>query len=142
MISSNNGVMATRNPKFSQETFQEMVTHAMVIHDLPFSFFEYEGVRNFCKYLEPEASLVCKNTSKSDIKKLYATQQKRLRDELLRCPSRICLTSDAWASIVIDGYLSLTAHYVDSSWILQKRILNFSHFPPPHTGVAIAENLG
>ncbi|XP_023765160.2 zinc finger BED domain-containing protein RICESLEEPER 2-like [Lactuca sativa] len=142
MISSNNGVMATRNPKFSQETFREMVTHAMVRHDLPFSFVEYEGVRNFCKYLEPEASLVCRNTAKSDIQKLYTTQQKRLRDESLRCPSRICLTSDAWTSIVTDGYLSLTAHYVDSSWVLQKRILNFSHFPPPHTGVAIAEKLG
>nr|KAJ0201269.1 hypothetical protein LSAT_V11C600321100 [Lactuca sativa] len=73
---------------------------------------------------------------------VMATRNPKLRDELLRCPSRICLTSDAWTSIVTDGYLSLTAHYADSSWVLQKRILNFSHFPPPHTGVAIAKNLG
>ncbi|XP_052622628.1 zinc finger BED domain-containing protein RICESLEEPER 2-like [Lactuca sativa] len=55
--------------------------------------------------------------------------------------NRICLTSDAWTSIVTDGYLSLTAHYVNSKWVLQKRILNFSEFPPPHIGVAIAEKL-
>nr|KAJ0191769.1 hypothetical protein LSAT_V11C800442250 [Lactuca sativa] len=58
-----------------------------------------------------------------------------------KCPRRICLTSDAWTSIVTDGYLSLTAHYVNSKWVLQKRILNFSEFPPPHIGVAIAEKL-
>lgn len=60
---------------------------------------------------------------------------------MVRYPSRICLTSDAWTSIVTDGYLSLTAHYVDSNWVLQKRILIFSYFPPPHTGVAIAEKI-
>nr|KAJ0194396.1 hypothetical protein LSAT_V11C800414680 [Lactuca sativa] len=43
--------------------------------------------------------------------------------------------------MVTDGYLSLTTYYVDSKWVLQKRILNFSEFPPPHTGVAIANKL-
>nr|KAJ0207404.1 hypothetical protein LSAT_V11C500266360 [Lactuca sativa] len=69
-----------------------------------------------------------------DIKKLHAIHCVRLRGELLKCPSRICLTSDAWTSF-------LTAHYVDSKWVLQKRILIFYEFPPLHIGVVIVEKL-
>ncbi|CAH1425181.1 unnamed protein product [Lactuca virosa] len=141
MISDSQGVMDLRNPKFSQERLRELLIEAVIRHDLPFSFVEYEGIRNIYKYLEPNSSHICRNTAKADIKKLHASHCVRLRGELLKCPSRICLTSDAWTSIVTDGYLSLTAHYVDSKWVLQKRILNFSEFPPPHSGVAIAEKL-
>ncbi|KAL4578780.1 hypothetical protein LXL04_014911 [Taraxacum kok-saghyz] len=141
MIASNSGSIDMRNPKFSQAKFRELLIEGVVRHDLPFSFVEYEEMRKVWKYLEPNTSNICRNTAKADIQKLYETQWSRLRGELLRCPSRICLTSDAWTSIVTDGYLSLTAHYVDRSWVLQKRILNFSEFPPLHTGVAIAEKI-
>ncbi|KAJ9557104.1 LOW QUALITY PROTEIN: hypothetical protein OSB04_011718 [Centaurea solstitialis] len=130
--------MGIRNLKFSQEKFRELLIHALVRHDLPFSFVEYEGIRNIFTYLEPNVIHISRNTGKSDIRKLYESQTNRLRDELARCPSRICLTSDAWTSIITDGYLSLSAHYQLG---LQKRILNFSYFPPPHTGVAIAEKI-
>ena len=141
MIASNKGAIDMRNPKFSQAKFRELLIEGVVRHDLPFSFVEYEGMRKVWKYLESNTSNICRNTAKADIQKLYETQWSRLRGELLRCPSRICLTSDAWTSIVTDGYLSLTAHYVDRNWVLQKRILNFFEFPPPHTGVAIAEKI-
>ncbi|XP_042426180.1 zinc finger BED domain-containing protein RICESLEEPER 2-like [Zingiber officinale] len=93
------------------------------------------------QYLEPRVCHFSRNTVKSDIKKIYGVEFGRLRTELLACPSRICLTSDAWTSIATDGYLSLTAHYVNKNWLLQKRILNFSYIPPPHTGVALAEKI-
>lgn len=35
----------------------------------------------------------------------------------------------------------MTAHYIDSDWKLQNKILSFSAFPPPHTGYAIAMKL-
>ncbi|KAF8413841.1 hypothetical protein HHK36_001835 [Tetracentron sinense] len=35
--------------------------------------------------------------------------------------------------------MSLTGHYLDANWVLQKKILSFKHVPPPHTGVAIAD---
>ncbi|KAL4574029.1 hypothetical protein LXL04_020851 [Taraxacum kok-saghyz] len=118
MIASNSGAIDMRNPKFSQAKFRELLIEGVVRHDLPFSFVEYEGMRKVWKYLESNTSNICRNTAKADIQKLYKTQWSRLRGELLRCPSRICLTSDAWTSIVTDGYLSLTAHYVDQNWVL------------------------
>jgi hypothetical protein len=35
----------------------------------------------------------------------------------------------------------VTCHFVDSNWLLQKRILNFCNVPPPHSGVVIADAL-
>ncbi|GKB24423.1 zinc finger BED domain-containing protein RICESLEEPER 2-like protein [Tanacetum coccineum] len=141
MISSSRGVIGARNSNFNQGKFRELLVHAVVRHDLPFSFTEYEGVKGVFKYLEPDVTHITRNTTKADMLKMHGVESKRLRDELLSCPSRICLTSDAWTSIVTDSYLSLTAHYVDKNWVLQKRILNFSFFPPPHTGIALAEKL-
>lgn len=51
------------------------------------------------------------------------------------------MTSDLWTSAITDGYICLTAHFIDQAWVLQKRILNFCHMPPPHTGVALAEKM-
>ena len=40
-----------------------------------------------------------------------------------------------------DGYVCFTAHFIDKAWNLQKKVLNFSFMPPPHTGVALSEKL-
>ena len=56
-------------------------------------------------------------------------------------PGRVALTSDCWTSVTTDGYISLTAHFVDQNWCLQKKVLAFTLMPPPHTGVALAEKV-
>ncbi|KAL5543462.1 hypothetical protein UlMin_007246 [Ulmus minor] len=54
---------------------------------------------------------------------------------------RVSLTSDLWSSCISDGYMCLTAHFIDKEWRLQKRILNFCFMPPPHTSVALSEKI-
>ncbi|KAK2634742.1 hypothetical protein Ddye_029534 [Dipteronia dyeriana] len=56
-------------------------------------------------------------------------------------PGRICLTSDLWTSINTDGFLCLTAHFLDGNWILQKKVLNFCIMLPPHDGVSLAHKI-
>ncbi|WP_227632303.1 hypothetical protein, partial [Klebsiella pneumoniae] len=53
----------------------------------------------------------------------------------------IGLTSDLWTSLTTDGYLCLTAHFIDKNWKLHKTILNFDFMPPPHTGIALCEKI-
>ncbi|KAG6515157.1 hypothetical protein ZIOFF_025542 [Zingiber officinale] len=65
------------------------------------------GMWNIFKYLEPRVCHFSRNTIKSDIKKIYGVEFGRLRTELLACPSRICLTYDAWTFIATDGYPEL-----------------------------------
>ena len=55
--------------------------------------------------------------------------------------SKFCLTTDMWHSIVDEGYLSLTAHYIDDDWKLHNKIIAFCHVPPPHNANMIHERL-
>ncbi|MCH89441.1 zinc finger BED domain-containing protein RICESLEEPER, partial [Trifolium medium] len=74
-----------------------------------------------------------------DMIKMYDDEKRKLKEALSKVPSRICLTSDVWTSCTTEGYISLTAHYVDEGWKLNSKILNFSPFPPPHSGRELAK---
>ncbi|XP_042514460.1 zinc finger BED domain-containing protein RICESLEEPER 2-like [Macadamia integrifolia] len=75
----------------------------------------------------------------SDILRLYNLESIRIRNLLNSFSGRISLTSDLWTSITNDGYIALTAHYIDKDWVLHKKLLKFCIMPPPHTGIHICE---
>ncbi|KMT08905.1 hypothetical protein BVRB_6g136250 [Beta vulgaris subsp. vulgaris] len=139
--SSSSGSLLKRMPDVNLDVFREMLAIAVVRHDLPFQFAEYEGVRRCFAYLNPNVKVVSRNTLKADIQKLYVREKGKLKDELGLVRGRIALTSDCWSFITTDGYISLTAHFVDNDWRLQKRILNFRFMPPPHTGVHLSDHV-
>ncbi|XP_024023525.1 zinc finger BED domain-containing protein RICESLEEPER 2 isoform X1 [Morus notabilis] len=139
LISQDKGTLALSAKRFDAEHSRELITTAIILHDLPFSFVEYEAVRATYQYLHPEITLVTRNTLKADVQTMFSREKARIKSMLDLSPGRICLTSDLWTSIVADGYLSLTAHFIDKDWVLQKRILNFCFMPSPHTGIALSE---
>ena len=51
---------------------------------------------------------------------------------------RICLTSDIWTSWTHNGFLCITAYYIDNEWKLNKRIISFKIINAPHNGKNIA----
>ncbi|XP_062099771.1 zinc finger BED domain-containing protein RICESLEEPER 2-like [Humulus lupulus] len=141
VVSQDKGIVALGSKRFDPNHFRELMTRAIILHDLPFSFVEYEGVRATYEYLYPGITLVTRNTAKADVVKMHALEKARIKSMLNNNSSRICLTSDLWTSIVTDGYITITAHFIDKDWVLQKRILNFCFIPPPHSGVAICSTM-
>ena len=111
----------------------------IVKHDLPLQFCEYEGVKDLFSYLNPDVKVLTRRTNKSDVLKLFSNERERLKQYFHSFSGRVFFTSDCWTSINTDGFISLTAYYIDRSWTLHKRILNFSLLPPLHNGVSIAE---
>ncbi|KAL3649077.1 hypothetical protein CASFOL_005480 [Castilleja foliolosa] len=59
---------------------------------------------------------------------------------LADAPSRICLTSDVWTACTYEGYICLTAHFIDADWRLNSFVLSFI-VPPPHTGIELANKV-
>jgi len=57
--------------------------------------------------------MIPRNTVKVDIGRMYMKEKLMLKELLASIPSRICLTSNLWISINTDGFISLTAHFVD-----------------------------
>ena len=114
---------------------------AIVRHDLPFSFVEYDGVRNMLKYLNPEVKFISRITAASDVWKLYVENKERLKECLAHIQGRICLTCDLWTACTNEGYLCLTAHYVDLDWKLSSKILAFCDMQPPHSGYELSKKI-
>ena len=101
--------------KITQEVFCEMLAEAIIKHNLPFSFVEYEGIRKVFSYLNSEVKHISRNTSKVDVVKLYKKENDDVKNKLKSIPCRICLTSDLWTSVTSEGYICLMAHYVDEN---------------------------
>ncbi|CAL9008221.1 unnamed protein product [Prunus brigantina] len=141
LLSKSEGSIITRSAKFDPNKFRELLVMAIIKHELPFQFVEYAGIRDVFNYICADIKLISRNTAKADVLSLYNREKGKLKELLDSITGRVCLTSDLWTSITTDGYLSLTAHFVDANWKLQKRILNFSFMPPPHSGVALCEEI-
>ncbi|WOL19965.1 zinc finger BED domain-containing protein RICESLEEPER 2-like [Canna indica] len=71
------------------EKFRELVVSAMVMHNLPFQFVEYEDIRACFQYLRPGVQYVSRNTAKADVLKLYELQKKKMKSMLAMTPSRV-----------------------------------------------------
>lgn len=121
--------------------FREMVAVAIIQHNLPYSFVEYEKIREAFTYANPTIEFWCRNTAASDVFKIYEKEKMKLKAVLAKIPGRVWLTTDLWRAIIVEGYMCLTVHYVDVDGVLKTKILSFCAFPPPHSGVAIAIKL-
>ncbi|KAL4554093.1 hypothetical protein LXL04_039800 [Taraxacum kok-saghyz] len=115
---------------FKPERFRELVSQAIIKHNLPFMF-----------YLNENVITISRNTAKFDVTNLFKREKVRLKTLLESLPGRVSLTSYLWTSINTDGFLCVTCHFIDTEWKLQKRILNFQHMPPPHNGVCLTEKI-
>lgn len=139
--SNAHGALETKLCAFKFDEFRELLALAIARHNLPLQLVEYEGIRSCFSYLNPDVKFVSRGTIKNDLLKIYGKERLKLYELLQRAPGRIALTSDCWTSVTTDGYISLTAHFVDKNWRLQKKILAFTFVPPPHTGAALAEKV-
>ena len=80
--------------KITQEEFCEMLAEAIIKHNLPFSFVEYDGIRKVFRYLNSDVKHISRNTSKPNVLKLYKKENDDVKNKLKSIPGRICLTSD------------------------------------------------
>ncbi|KAG2688933.1 hypothetical protein I3760_09G116200 [Carya illinoinensis] len=141
MLGQNSGGISVSTSKFDPVQYRQLLVEAIVKHDLPFRFVEYSGVRTFMQYVRPDIPIISRNTAKADLIKMYHREKKRIKCMLSDAPGRICLTSDLWTSLSTDGYMCVTAHFLDKKWDLKKRVLNFSFMPPPHNGISLSEKI-
>jgi len=98
-------------------------------------------LRTWITYLNLDRCLISRNTIKSDVMKIHMKEKHILKEEFRKVKNRICLTSNLWTSLTGEGYIALTAHYVDTKWKLCSKIMNFCHFPPPHIGFELSKKI-
>ena len=75
-----------------------------------------------------------------DCCQLYLDEKLKLRNFFRSNTTRVCLTIDYWTSVQNLNYMTLTAHFVDNEWKLQKTIINF-YLIPNHKGDTIGKHI-
>ena len=134
-----NGIL--KKWKFDSKAYRDALSKCIIQHDLPFSYAEYEGVTAVNKILNPEFKPISRNTAKTDCTKVFLIEKEKLKSLLATLPGRICLTSDVWTAVTTQGYMTVTAHYVDEKWKLNSKLLSFCELDSPHSGFELSGKL-
>uniref|UniRef100_A0ACD5WTF9 Uncharacterized protein n=1 Tax=Avena sativa TaxID=4498 RepID=A0ACD5WTF9_AVESA len=116
---------------FSQEDCRRALAKMIIMDEYPFSVVEGEGFIAYSKTLQPQFEPPSRYTVARDCLNLYLEEKAKLKDILRH--QRVCLTTDTWTSIQNQNYTSLTAHWINSRWELERKVLNFC-FVPDHAG--------
>ena len=70
--------------------------------------------------------------------KKFQIEQENLKQYFANFEGKICLTSNIWTSLMHRGLLCITARYIDSEWMLNKRIISFKTINTSHNGKNMA----
>ncbi|BFG20774.1 hypothetical protein CerSpe_070480 [Prunus speciosa] len=110
--------------------------------ELPFTFVDSHDFKGLiqCAFC-PQYKGISASTCKRDVLKKFDKERINLLAVFENLDSKICLTSDVWSSRQKMGYMSLTAHFIDKEWCLNKRIICFKMIEYPHTGESLATHI-
>lgn len=128
--------------QYSQARMRKLFVMLIVKKDLPWTFAEDEDVEEFFqKALQPLYRAVSRHTIRNDTLAMFKEWRNHLVNKFIDLKCKVSFTSDIWTGNNNNGFLCLTAHWIDDEWNIQKRILAFRHIPHPHNGLTIASTI-
>ncbi|CAH9120984.1 unnamed protein product [Cuscuta epithymum] len=134
--------MSLNRPLPTTSAIREAMSVFFVSCALPFSLVEAPGFKHFMSVIAPQFQQVSRMTIKRDAVSNYKTHKAIVAQELDSAPGRICFTTDNWRSEhTSDEFMCVTAHWIDKSWKLQKRIIKFAALPPSLDGSSLADEI-
>ena len=108
---------------FDKKISREKLACAIILHEYPLSIIDHVGFREFATSLQPLFKMVSRNTIKGDIMKIYEVEKDKMISYLEKLQSRVAITTDMWTSNQKKGYMAITVHYIDESWLLHHHIV-------------------
>ncbi|KAL4337260.1 hypothetical protein AHAS_Ahas12G0092400 [Arachis hypogaea] len=105
---------------------RSILTEMFVTEELAFRFVERNMFQRLLHSLQPKFKIPSRTTLTRDILSFYETEKMKLQSYFSHHCQKVCLTTDTWTTSSQNlTYMSLTAHFIDNDWKLQKRILKF-----------------
>nr|XP_055027515.1 E3 SUMO-protein ligase ZBED1-like [Misgurnus anguillicaudatus] len=119
----------------------EAITFYIATDMLPIYSVEKRGFNHMLKVLDARYVVPSRKYFASvALPHLYNTTREKIRSELEEMQF-YSATTDLWSSRTMQPYLSLTVHYINTSWTLRSICLQTAYFPDNHTGDVIAHGL-
>ncbi|KAI6673199.1 hypothetical protein NL676_001105 [Syzygium grande] len=132
-MKDDNASAATVGSNYDQRRSQFDLARMIIIHGYPLNMVEHVGFKVFVKNLQPLFELVTMNKIEADCLEIYEKEKQKVFEVLDKLPGRISLSIDAWAGSGDVRFFCLAAYFVDESWQLKKKILNFVSVDSSHT---------
>ncbi|KAK1572245.1 hypothetical protein Q3G72_029553 [Acer saccharum] len=73
--SGSEGGSSSDSDRKDPQVFQELVTAAIIMHDLPLRFFEWSHVRKMIEFVSDDVNLVSKETTEMDVLKVHRREK-------------------------------------------------------------------
>eukprot|EP00267_Zea_mays_P051787 XP_020404781.1 uncharacterized protein LOC109944431 [Zea mays] len=109
--------------------------------DLPLWFGESDAFQEYItKAHNPKFVKSSRQTTARDLIKLYNERVLKLI-ESFKSVSSVALTSDIWNGKAKEDYISVVAHFVNSNWELEKRLIGLRLIDVKHSGNNIAKRV-
>ena len=126
----------------SHEKIIKLLVEMVVDDMLPIATVEHKGFRNLISYLAPTFPIPSRRSITARLEAKY-DELKAKSVQLLGGDSSqgVALTTDMWKSIATEGYIGVTAHYIDQSWCLRSLVLSTEAMEERHTAVNISQRL-
>ena len=107
----------------------------------PASIVEDRGFLEFLQVVDPKYRPPSRRTiMRSILPSRYQEIQHRLQDELDE--TKFCaLTTDLWTSRATESYITVTCHFLTSSWELRSTVLDTLHVNQSHTAEVLSTEL-
>lgn len=123
-----------------KERITRRLTDLAIETFLPFSTLEHPAFKAYTNELEDRYIVPGRKSVLNNIHKLYGTVKDVLYKDLIETPY-VAITHDAWKSINVQSYDTITVHYISEDWVLKSAVLRTQLFWGSHTGENIAYNL-
>ncbi|KAG6416821.1 hypothetical protein SASPL_124262 [Salvia splendens] len=124
---------------FDQRRSQLDLARMIIMHGYPLGMVEDVGFKTFLQNLQPLFDFVTVNGIEADCIEIYKREKQRVYEELDKLPGKVSLSAERWATNGGSEYLCLIAHYIDDSWELKKKIMNFLSVDPSQAEDMLSE---
>jgi hypothetical protein len=75
LLFGSQGNLSVSASKFCHKRYRELLIAAIIKHELPFSFVEYDCIREMIRYCHRDVPLIFRNTAKVDLVKMYLLEK-------------------------------------------------------------------
>jgi hypothetical protein len=112
----------------------------IIAHEYLFNCAKHHFVKVFVSDFQPYFKMVPRNTVIIDCLKIYEEERVSLYELFDKLDCIFSFASDLWTNKgKYRGFMFITCHYIDDSWHLRKRTINFIFLPSSHTGKNISQ---
>ncbi|KAF7832003.1 zinc finger BED domain-containing protein RICESLEEPER 2-like [Senna tora] len=119
------GLVKLKVLEFNQEECRIALAKMIIMDELPFRFVENPGLRGLVYLLQPQFQIPSRMTVYRDCMQLFLFEKGKLKSILSNNSQMVSITTDTWTSIQNLNYMCVTGHYIDDSWVLNKKVLGF-----------------